>query len=122
MRPLLELGNAPRVYAGGGWLRKREPVVALDHVSFSIADDRPSITAIAGESGSGKTTLGHLLLGHLTPSSGQVLYHGQDLATMSADERMQFRRAVQPLFQAPFAAFNRSYRMTHLLPHPLRRF
>ena len=72
MPPLLELRDATRVYSGGGLLRKREPVVALDHVSFTIADDRPSITAIAGESGSGKTTLGHLLLGHLSPSAGQV--------------------------------------------------
>jgi len=122
MPPLLELRDATRVYAGGGWLRKREPVVALDHVSFTIADDRPSITAIAGESGSGKTTLGHLLLGHLSPSSGQVLYHGKDLATMTADERMQFRRAVQPIFQDPFAAFNPFYRVDHVLRQPIRRF
>src|SRR5438552_177609 len=122
MPPLLELRDATRVYAGGGWLRKREAVVARDHMSLTIADDRPSITAIAGESGSGKTTLGHLLLGHLSPSSGQVRYHGKDLATMSADERMQFRRAVQPIFQDPFAAFNPFYRVDHVLRQPIRRF
>src|SRR5258708_20646466 len=122
MPPLLELRGATTVYGGGGLLRKREAVVALDHVSFTIADDRPSITAIAGESGSGKTTLGHLLLGHLSPSSGQVLYHGKDLGTMAADERMQFRRAVQPIFQDPFAAFNPFYRVDHVLLQPRPRF
>src|SRR5712692_272912 len=122
MPPLLELRGATTVYGGGGLLRKREAVVALDHVSFTIADDRPSITAIAGESGSGKTTLGHLLLGHLSPTSGHVLYRGKDLATMNAEERMQFRRAVQPIFQDPFAAFNPFYRIDHVLRQPIRRF
>jgi oligopeptide/dipeptide ABC transporter ATP-binding protein len=122
MPALLELRDATRIYRSGGLVRKREPVVALDHVSFTIGDDRPSITAIAGESGSGKTTLGHLLLGHLSPTSGHVLYRGTDLATMGAEERMQFRRAVQPIFQDPFAAFNPFYRIDHVLKQPIRRF
>ena len=49
---------------GGGLLKKREAVVALDGISFTLGDERPTITAIAGESGSGKTTLAHLL-GHI---------------------------------------------------------
>ena len=122
MPPLLELRNVTRVYGGGGLLKKRETVVALDNISFTIADDRPSITAIAGESGSGKTTLEHLLLGHLSPTSGHVLYRGKDVATMGAEERMHFRRAVQPIFQDPFAAFNPFYRIDHVLKQPIRRF
>src|SRR5258708_6889660 len=122
MPPLLELRGATMVYGGGGLLRRREPVIALDHVSFTLADDHPSITAIAGESGSGKTTLGHLLLGHLSPSSGQVLYRGKDLATMGAGERMQFRRAVRPIFQDQFAGFSPFYRIDQVLRQPIRRF
>jgi peptide/nickel transport system ATP-binding protein len=122
MQPLLELRDVTKVYGGGGIVRKRERVVALDHVSFSIEDDRPAITAVAGESGSGKTTLSHLLLGHLSPTDGQVLYRGRDLATMSADERLHFRREVQPIFQDPFAAFNPFYRIDHVLTQPIRRF
>jgi len=120
--PLLELRGVTRIYRGGGVLRKRESVLALDNVSLTVSDDRPSITAIAGESGSGKTTLGHLLLGHLSPTSGQVLYRGKDLETMRGPERMQFRRAVQPIFQDPFAAFNPFYRIDHVLTLPIRRF
>jgi oligopeptide/dipeptide ABC transporter ATP-binding protein len=119
---LLELRGVTRVYRSGGMLRKGESVVALDNVSFTLDDERPSITAIAGESGSGKTTLGHLLLGHLSPTSGRVLYRGQDVASMRGAERMQFRRAVQPIFQDPFAAFNPFYRVDHVLMVPIRRF
>jgi peptide/nickel transport system ATP-binding protein len=121
MTPLLELRNITKTY-GGGLVKKREAVVALDNVSFTIADAHPTITAIAGESGSGKTTLAHLLLGHIAPTAGQVLYRGSDLATMSARERLQFRREVQPIFQDPFAAFNPFYRIDHVLTVPIRRF
>jgi oligopeptide/dipeptide ABC transporter ATP-binding protein len=120
--PLLELRDVTKVYGGGGLLKRREPVVALDHLSFTIADDRPTITAIAGESGSGKTTLAHLLLGHIDQTSGAVLYRGQDLTKMRGSERLQFRREVQPIFQDPFAAFNPFYRIDHVLTTPIRRF
>src|SRR5262249_11416387 len=122
MPPLLELRDVTKVYGGGGLLRKREPVVALDRVSFTIADDRPTITAIAGESGSGKTTLAHLLLGHIDQTAGSVRYRGRELASMGGAERLQFRREVQPIFQDPFAAFNPFYRIDHVLTTPIRRF
>jgi oligopeptide/dipeptide ABC transporter ATP-binding protein len=118
---LLELRHVTKTY-GGGFLKKREPVVALNDISFTIADTRPTITAIAGESGSGKTTLAHLLLGHLGPTSGEVFYRGRDLAAMSAGERLQFRREVQPIFQDPFSAFNPFYRIDHVLEVPIKRF
>jgi peptide/nickel transport system ATP-binding protein len=119
--PLLELRAVSKVY-GGGFLKKRESVVALDGLSLTLPDDRPTITAIAGESGSGKTTLAHLLLGHLSPTAGQVLYRGRDVARMSSRERLQFRREVQPIFQDPFAAFNPFYRVDHVLTMPIKRF
>ena len=121
MTPLLELRAVTKTY-GGGFLKRQDIVTALDHVSFTVTDTPPAITAIAGESGSGKTTLAHLLLGHISPTSGQVLYQGQDLATMSAKERLRFRREVQPIFQDPFAAFNPFYRIDHVLMVPIRRF
>ena len=43
--PLLELRAVSKVY-GGGFLKKREPVVALDNLSFTLADQRPTITAV----------------------------------------------------------------------------
>jgi oligopeptide/dipeptide ABC transporter ATP-binding protein len=119
--PLLELRAVSKVY-GGGFLKKREAVVALDGLSFTLGDERPTITAIAGESGSGKTTLAHLLLGHISPTTGQVLYRGQDVTKMGSRERLQFRREVQPIFQDPFAAFNPFYRIDHVLTMPIKRF
>ena len=121
MTPLLELRNVSKIY-GGELLSKQGTTVALDNLTFSIADDHPSIIAVAGESGSGKTTLAAMLLGHLAPTSGQVLYRGKDVAAMSRAERKQFRREVQPIVQDPFAAFNPFYRIDHVLSVPIARF
>jgi peptide/nickel transport system ATP-binding protein len=118
---LLEVRDLTKVY-GGGVLKRGEFTVALDHVTYSVPDDRPSITAVAGESGSGKSTLALLMMGFAEPTSGQVLYRGKDLITMSRQERMQFRRAVQPIFQDPYESFNPFYRVDHVLTTPLRRF
>ena len=121
MSALLEVRNVSKVY-GGSVFRTRDLTVAVRNLSYSIADEAASITAIAGESGSGKTTLAQLMLGFLEPTSGQVFYRGRDVARMSPAERRQFRREVQPIFQDPYEAFNPFYRVDHVLETPLKRF
>jgi oligopeptide/dipeptide ABC transporter ATP-binding protein len=121
MTPLLEVRNVSKIY-GGGLFNRREATVALDHLSYSIPDGQPTMTAVAGESGSGKTTLALLMLGFLTPTAGQVFYRSVDVASMSGAQRRQFRREVQPIFQDPYEAFNPFYRIDHVLERPLKRF
>jgi oligopeptide/dipeptide ABC transporter ATP-binding protein len=95
---------------------------ALDNLTFSLPGSAPSTTAVAGESGSGKTTFARMALGFIPPSSGQVFYQGRDIARLSAADRQQFRREVQPIFQDPFDVFNPFYRVDHVLTVPVRRF
>ena len=75
--PLLELDHVRRLFSGG--TRRRDPVVAVDDVTLELPSDRPVIAAIAGESGSGKSTLGHLILGLLSPTDGQLRYRGRPI-------------------------------------------
>ena len=121
MAKLLTVENVSKIFGSEG-LRKKDVTVAVDNVTFSIADDRPTITAIAGESGSGKSTLALLLMGQLPPNSGQVLYRGKDLARMSAEEKRALTREVQPIYQDPYAAYNPFYRVDHVLQMPIKRF
>lgn len=120
MTALLELRNVTKIYTRGTFVRSS--TVALDKVSLSAGGGLPTITALAGESGSGKTTLGLLLLGFLTPTSGQVLYEGKDLRTLSTQERDTFRRDVQAVFQDPFAVYNPFYKVEHVLEVPIYKF
>ena len=117
---LLEAQHVTRVF-GGGVLNKRQ-TVAVDDVSLLITEDKPTITAIAGESGSGKTTLARLLLGMIQPSQGTIRFRGQVLADMSRQDRRNFRRQVQAIFQDPFEVYNPFYRVDQVLTTPIRKF
>jgi oligopeptide/dipeptide ABC transporter ATP-binding protein len=97
-------------------------LTALHDVSLAIDQDRPSITAVVGESGSGKTTLARVLLGLVAPTTGRVLYHGQDLRRLGAQARSAFRRDVQAIFQDPYEVYNPFYRVDHVLTTPVRKF
>lgn len=121
MTKLVEVRNVSRIFQGGPVWR-RETTVAVNNVSFSLDEEGATITGIVGESGSGKTTLALMLLGHDAPTTGQVIYRGQDVATMNARQRFEFRREVQPIFQDPFSAYNPFYRVDHVLHTPIKRF
>ena len=120
MADLLALRSVTKAYSRG--LISRTSTVALNNMSLTLKENEPTILTVAGESGSGKTTLAMLLLGFLSPSSGQILYKGRDISRLKGDERMTFRREVQAVFQDPFAVFNPFYTVDHLLSVPIRRF
>ena len=121
MTALLEACNVTKVFGSGG-LFKRKETIALENVSLFIKESPPSITGVVGESGSGKTTLVRLLLGFLAPTEGEVLYKGRDLQKMSRDERLEFRREVQVIFQDPFEVYNPFYKVDHVLTTPVTKF
>lgn len=113
MSNLIELSGVTKKYGA---------FTALDSVTFSISDATPSMTAIAGESGSGKTTMARMMLGFAPATDGEVRYRGKNIATMTATEKRQFRREVQPIFQDPFDVFNQFYRIDHVLTTPVKRY
>jgi peptide/nickel transport system ATP-binding protein len=117
MTALLEARNVTKVFGGG--LFDRTKTVALEDFSMTITGDAPSITAVVGESGSGKTTLARLLLGLTTPTTGSVLYKGQDLRRLTGVESRAFLNDVQVIFQDPFEVYNPFYRVDHVLTTPI---
>jgi peptide/nickel transport system ATP-binding protein len=120
MSDLLEFKNVTKTYSRG--LLSRVSTTALNDISLKLETEQPTILTVAGESGSGKTTLAMLLLGFITPTSGQILYKGKDIQALRGEERMLFRREVQAVFQDPFAVFNPFYTVDHLLTVPIDRF
>lgn len=121
MTALLEARNVTKAFRSGG-LFKRKETIALENVSLFIRETPPSITGVVGESGSGKTTLVRLLLGFLALTEGEVLYKGRNLQKMSRDERLEFRREVQVIFQDPFEVYNPFYKVDHVLTTPVTKF
>lgn len=69
-QPILRVDNLRKTYG------KKEPLVAVNDVSFEV--QRGEILGLLGPNGSGKTTTIQMLLGTLTPTSGQIFYFGKD--------------------------------------------
>ena len=118
---LLDVRNVTKTF-GGGFLQRAEPTVALDHFTLTLPADEPRIVALAGESGSGKTTAARLVLGFLTPTSGEIAYRGTNVARMSRGEARVFRREVQAILQDPYEAYNPFYKVDHVLDVVVRKF
>ena len=81
----LEVRNAVKTFESDSGT-----INAVDDVSFSVGHGE--FVALVGPSGSGKTTMLSILAALLTPTSGQVLIDGQDLARMSEGQRVGLRR------------------------------
>ena len=120
-QPLLEVHNATKIYRGG-FLRPGQQLVALQNFNLTIPQKPATITAIAGESGSGKTTLANLILGFISPTSGQILYRGQNTLTMSTRQKLDYARQVQAIFQDPYAVYNPFYRVKHIFDLVIKNF
>ena len=81
----LEVNGLTKVYGS-----EETKVVALDHVSFNV--EKGEFVAIVGTSGSGKSTLLSLLGGVDTATFGSVVLDGEDVHSMKAKQRAEFRR------------------------------
>jgi peptide/nickel transport system ATP-binding protein len=121
MTPLLDVREVGKTFTSGGF-RGAKKLVALANASLTLDEDRPSVTAIAGESGSGKTTLARLILGIIQPSNGQILYRGRDVSQLTGAERQVFRREIQAIFQDPFSVYNPFYKASHTLDLCIEKF
>jgi len=93
------------------------PVVAVRDVSLTL--DRGEILGIVGESGSGKTTLGRIVLGLIAPTSGSVVFEGQDVTYRTPRERRALTRDIQVIFQDPYGSLNPRQRVEDVIREPL---
>lgn len=85
-------------------LRRQHFVHAVDTVSVTI--EAGEILGVVGESGCGKSTTGRLLVRMETPTSGEILFEGRDVAKLSGGDLKAFRRRAQIIAQNPFEAFD----------------
>lgn len=123
-KPLLQLNSVTKVFSIGGGLGvvSGRKIKAVNNVSFTIAAQKPVIQALVGESGSGKTTIARMILGLTNPTSGQILYDGQDICNLLKKDRKYYRREVQPIFQDPYNAYNPLYHVDRVLNILVKKF
>ena len=106
MPPLLEIRDLRTYYPirRGVLARTVGAVRAVDGVSLAV--EAGEAVGLVGESGCGKTTLARTILRLETPHSGEIRLDGVDVATLRGVALKAYRRAVQVVFQDPFASLN----------------
>ena len=92
-------------------------VKALAGASFTLAAGKT--LAVVGESGCGKSTLARLITLIETPTSGQLLIDGDDVAEADAAAVKRLRQDVQIVFQDPYGSLNPRKRIGTILEEPL---
>lgn len=92
-------------------------VHAVDDITFDIF--RGETLGLVGESGCGKSTTGRAVLQLHRPTSGQVIFDGQDLVKMKGEELRRMRRRMQMIFQDPYASLNPRMTVGDIIGEPL---
>jgi len=103
---ILEVHDLKKYFFSGKKFLSKEvkTVRALDGVSFSIKAGET--LGVVGESGCGKSTLSRSILRLHEPTSGKVIYNGQDLLSFDQEKMRQMRRELQIIFQDPYSSLN----------------
>lgn len=97
---------------------QKRVVRALDDVSLQIM---PTETlGVVGESGCGKTTLVRCILQVIKPTSGKVVFDGDDLSELNGSELRAKRRDIQMVFQNPYVSLNPRMSVINIIAEPLR--
>ena len=117
--PLISVKNLVKWFpVRRGFLAPKLYVRAVDSVSFEV--ESSEILGIAGESGCGKTTCGKLTIRLLEPTSGSVLFNGEDVTTYDSKRLKEFRESAQIVFQDPYDSMNPRQTVFQILQEPLQ--
>jgi oligopeptide transport system ATP-binding protein len=123
LKPLISIRDLVVHYplaSGSLFSRTRQVVKAVDGVTLDI--NTGETLGLVGESGCGKSTLGRAILRLTEPTSGQVLFRGQDLAHLSNSAMRAQRRHLQIIFQDPYASLNPRMTVSQIIGEPLDTF
>jgi len=121
--PLLTVDNITKRFSlrKGGLLSAPRTITAVDRVSFTI--NAGECLGLVGESGSGKTTVALAAMRAHSPTTGHVRIRDgdgwRDIATLSGEDLLAYRRRIQLVFQDPFSSLNPRMSINEIIREPL---
>ncbi|WP_293786659.1 ABC transporter ATP-binding protein [uncultured Pedobacter sp.] len=119
-KPLLQIKDLCTWYPirNGLFGKTTDYVKAVDSINFEVF---PGETlGLVGESGCGKTTLGRTILRLIQPTSGNIIFDGQDITHLNKNELRKLRKDIQIIFQDPYASLNPKLSIGQSILEPLK--
>lgn len=113
-KPLIQVKNLCKYFHVG----RNADLKAVDDVTFDIY--KGETVSLVGESGCGKSTTGRCMIRLYEPTSGQVIYDGQDITKLTKQEQKKFCQKVQMIFQNPYASLNPRMTVKEIVGEGLR--
>ena len=114
---ILDVRNLGKNFYSRDGLFGRRKFEAVKNVSFKLPKGKT--LGLVGESGSGKTTVGLTLMRLHEASSGEALFEGRDILSMTPREFMGYKRRIQIIFQNPYASLNPRMIVGQILTEPM---
>lgn len=115
--PLIQIRDVKKYYPVNEGFHTKY-LKAVDGISLEIM--RGETLGLVGESGCGKSTLGRLILRLNNISDGEVIFDGENIYSLDANELVSLRRKMQIVFQDPYACLNPRLRIADIIAEPLR--
>lgn len=109
---LLEVENLTKLFK-----TRKGLLHAVDGVSFTI--EKGKTLGIVGESGCGKSTTGRAVLRLTEPTSGKIIFDGNDILQCSSSEMKKLRQQMQIVFQDPFSSLDPRMTVSELIREPI---
>ena len=98
--------------------RTKQVVRAVDGIDLAIR--RGETFGLVGESGCGKSTLGRTLIRMYEPTSGKIVFDGQDITAARGHELVDIHRKMQIIFQDPYMSLDPHMNVRQIIAEPMR--
>jgi peptide/nickel transport system ATP-binding protein len=114
---LLTVNNLGKSFYSREELFGKREFKAVKDVSFKLPKGKT--LGLVGESGSGKTTVGLTLMRLHEATTGEAIFEGRDLLSLTPRQFMEYKRRIQIIFQNPYASLNPRFTVGQILTEPM---
>lgn len=111
--PLIEVKALSKIYTDKGFFGRGTEIKALDNISLDLFEGET--LGIVGESGCGKSTLSKCIIQLEEQTQGAIYYKGEVVQDFLSEKPLEYRKAVQMIFQDPASALNPKMRIGDIL-------